>query len=260
MLEEGFLNPSEYFYLLLFCMSFLFSLSLYLKVTVLGSALSSTITYIWTRKNPNTHVQLLGCVIFPAFYLPFVVPIFSFITERKLPIDDMMGILVGHVYYYLKYVYPRFGSDILRTPDIIKRLLGEEVKKVEDRSTNNRTNVENVRDINVDNIDMDVDRNGKADDDSSIVDDNIPEDNTNINAESGSSIEVIDEPSSTEKYNKNYKADDTNSNETSDDSIKLNDQNDCKDVKQSSDTFESVASSDDDVDFEDWNNEDSDNS
>ncbi|KAM0674628.1 hypothetical protein GVAV_001815 [Gurleya vavrai] len=133
MLEDGFLHTSDYFYMLSIVMTLLFTASLYLKVTVLGSCLSSTITYVWTRKNPNTHVQLLGCVIFPAFYLPFIVPLFTFISEKKIPVEEAMGIIVGHLYYYFKFVYPRFGKDILKTPRILKRLFGEIEKKKEEK-------------------------------------------------------------------------------------------------------------------------------
>jgi hypothetical protein len=126
MLEEGYTNTSDYFYMLvLVCMSlFLFSNIFY--IPILGPCLSSVITYVWTRKNPTTHVQLLGCVIFPAFYLPFIVPIFTLISERKIPRDDLLGIIVGHLYYFFKFVYPTFGKDVLETPRIVKKMFCED--------------------------------------------------------------------------------------------------------------------------------------
>ncbi|KAF7684165.1 Derlin-2 [Astathelohania contejeani] len=127
MLEESHINSSDYLYLLIIVSSLLHIAASFTGLSFLGPSLSATVTYIWTRINPTTHVQLLGCVVFPAFYLPFVVPVFTLISEKKLPVDDVLGILVGHFYYFFKYIYPRYGYDILATPRIIQRIFGEEI-------------------------------------------------------------------------------------------------------------------------------------
>lgn len=123
MLEES-ITSSEYLALLVYIMVTLkiVDFFVYLK---LGMCLSSCITYIWTRKNPHTHVQLLGCVVFPAFYLPFIVPMFSMLSDKKVPREDIMGIVVGHVFYYFKFLWPKFRSDFLITPVWLKKVFND---------------------------------------------------------------------------------------------------------------------------------------
>ncbi|TBU00198.1 Der1-like protein [Hamiltosporidium magnivora] len=133
MLEDSFIQTSDYFYLLLTVKILLLVSALLFKIHTLGPALSATITYIWTRRNPTTQVQLLGCVIFPAFYLPFIVPIFTFLTDRKINMEDLLGIFVGHFYYFFKFVFPKFGFNVLKTPFFIQKIFNEqpfeEIKK-----------------------------------------------------------------------------------------------------------------------------------
>lgn len=131
MLEESFMNASEYAYLLMFCSALIFVCANVFRRSLLGNMLSSAITYIWTRRNRTTQVQLLGCILFPAFFLPFVVPVFSFFSERKVPFDEVMGIIVGHVYFYLRFVVKKFGYEPLRTPNWLKRAFGEEIEEPE---------------------------------------------------------------------------------------------------------------------------------
>jgi Derlin-2/3 len=65
----------------------------------LGSALSSTLIYIWSRKNPDTLLSFLGLLVFKAPYLPWVLLCFSLIMHGTVPKDEMCGIVVGHSRY-----------------------------------------------------------------------------------------------------------------------------------------------------------------
>jgi Derlin-2/3 len=65
----------------------------------LGSALSSTLIYIWSRKNPDTLLSFLGLLVFKAPYLPWVLLCFSLIMHGTVPKDEMCGIVVGHSGY-----------------------------------------------------------------------------------------------------------------------------------------------------------------
>lgn len=66
------------------------------SMAFLGSALSSTLVYIWSRKNPDTHLSFLGIFVFKAPYLPWVLLFFSLIMHGTVPKDEMCGIVVGH--------------------------------------------------------------------------------------------------------------------------------------------------------------------
>jgi Derlin-2/3 len=62
----------------------------------MASALSSTLIYIWSRKNPDTMLSFLGLLVFKAPYLPWVLLAFSLIMHGTVPKDEMCGIVVGH--------------------------------------------------------------------------------------------------------------------------------------------------------------------
>ncbi|ADM12681.1 endoplasmic reticulum membrane protein [Encephalitozoon intestinalis ATCC 50506] len=125
MLEEGCINTSEYFWLVLVISSTLFAISNIYGISALGTSFSSTITYIWTKRNPRAIVQIFGFISFPAFYLPFILPGFMLLTRRSISIDDVLGIVVGHLFHYFKDIYPRWGRDILKTPCWVKKLFKE---------------------------------------------------------------------------------------------------------------------------------------
>ncbi|WUR02154.1 derlin-2 (DERL2) [Vairimorpha necatrix] len=186
MLEEGFFFTSDYFYLIFIIWSLLFLFANIFNIGTMASAFSSTITYIWTRNNPNAMVQMFGFINFPAFYLPFIVPLFMLITEKHVLLEDLLGIFVGHVYYFFKSVYPKFGFDLLRTPCILKRLFREHpvecCKKInkarkispKDKSNEQKNNEDVTQDITQDVI-QDITQD--------VIQDttNINEDTTNIN-------------------------------------------------------------------------------
>jgi len=93
---------------------------------------------LWSRKNPFAHVQYMGCIVLHAFYLPFIVPVYSMLSERKIPVDDIVGIFVGHVVYFFKYVWPKMGVDFMKTPRWLMKLCGE---YIEDDTKNESGNV-----------------------------------------------------------------------------------------------------------------------
>ena len=89
----------------------------------LGSPLSSTLVYIWSRRNPDTNLSFLGLLVFAAPYLPWVLMGFSLILHGVIPKDEIMGVIVGHgqssmihlhfvrysylvVWYFFNDVYP----------------------------------------------------------------------------------------------------------------------------------------------------------
>lgn len=130
MLEESMLI-SDYIYMIFTIMILLFIVNAFLYVR-LSHALSAVITYLWSRKNPYSHVQYMGCIVLHAFYLPFIVPLYSLISERRVPRDDFVGIMVGHIVFYFKYIWPKMGRDFLATPVWLQKLFGEYFEKKND--------------------------------------------------------------------------------------------------------------------------------
>jgi Derlin-2/3 len=72
----------------------------------LGHPLSSTLVYIWSRRNPETRLSFLGLLVFTAPYLPWVLMGFSLLLHGTVPKDEIMGVVIGHVYYFFTDVYP----------------------------------------------------------------------------------------------------------------------------------------------------------
>ena len=95
------------------------------------------LVYIWARRNPfgellvsvrvadqlvseSARMNFLGVFTFTAPYLPWVLLSFSVLhgnegalacvasrAQQRIGKSDMLGILVGHLYYFLEDVYPR---------------------------------------------------------------------------------------------------------------------------------------------------------
>lgn len=67
-----------------------------LSMPFLGQALSSTMVYIWSRRNPDTRLSFLGVLVFTAPYLPWVLMAFSLVLHGQIPKNEICGVAVGH--------------------------------------------------------------------------------------------------------------------------------------------------------------------
>lgn len=122
MLEDGsFRNqPADFIYMLLLGMISLLFIGPLLRINFLGSALTFMIVYVWARRNPFVHMNFLGVFNFSAPYLPWVLLGFSFALSNTVPINDFLGIVLGHAYYFLEDVYPKnTGRRLLKTPYLL---------------------------------------------------------------------------------------------------------------------------------------------
>ena len=89
-------SPASFSWLLLYATCMLLLVSPIISQPFLGSPLSNTLVYIWSRRNPETRLSFLGLVTFTAPYLPWVLMGFSLVVHGTLPRDEMLGIVVGH--------------------------------------------------------------------------------------------------------------------------------------------------------------------
>lgn len=99
-------SPAHFSWLLTFASTLLLCIAPMFSMAFLGTALSSTLIYIWSRKNPDTMLSFLGLVVFRAPYLPWVLLMFSLVVHGTVPKDEMCGIVVGHIWYFFNDVYP----------------------------------------------------------------------------------------------------------------------------------------------------------
>jgi len=96
------------------------------RVMFLGPSLSFMVVYVWSRKNPQMTMSFLGMFQFTVPYLPWVILGFGYLLGQN-PVHDLLGICVGHIYYYLNDIYPqvRPGRRIIRTPTFLSQLLDQ---------------------------------------------------------------------------------------------------------------------------------------
>ena len=107
-------SPAQFSWLLLYAVSILLCLSPLLSIPFLGSALSSSLVYIWSRRNPETRLSFLGLLVFTAPYLPWVLMAFSLVLHGSVPKDEICGVIVGHgkLSSYIPLSLLRHGDDL----------------------------------------------------------------------------------------------------------------------------------------------------
>jgi Derlin-2/3 len=101
-------SPAGFSWLLLYATSILLCLSPLLSIPFLGSALSSSLVYIWSRRNPETRLSFLGLLVFTAPYLPWVLMAFSLVLHGSVPKDEICGVIVGHGANFISIEFLRF--------------------------------------------------------------------------------------------------------------------------------------------------------
>ncbi|PXF40472.1 Derlin-2.2 [Gracilariopsis chorda] len=117
-------RTADFLYMLLFGAAWLVLMSPFASIDFLGPSLTFMMVYVWGRRNSRQMVGFLGVLTFRAPYLPWVLLLFSFVFGSS-PSMDLLGILAGHVYYYMADVYPAMtGISLLKTPRILKLLVG----------------------------------------------------------------------------------------------------------------------------------------
>ena len=81
----------------------------WISVHFLGSSLAFMMVYVWGRRNEGVRMSFLGLFPFTAPYLAWVLLAFSMVMGNP-PTTDVVGICVGHSYYWLEYVYPKLAE------------------------------------------------------------------------------------------------------------------------------------------------------
>lgn len=140
LLEEGMFRgrTADLVYMFLFGALFMSivaaSVSNFAKIKFLGHPFSFMMVYVWGRSPENADVQMgfLGIFPFRAPYLPWVLLLFSMFIGNPIE-TDLLGIVVGHVYYFIEFVYPHVARirgwrwrRLLVTPSILHYIFGSD--------------------------------------------------------------------------------------------------------------------------------------
>ncbi|KAJ4708560.1 Derlin [Melia azedarach] len=89
----------------------------------LGISLVFMLVYVWSREFPNAQINIYGLVQLKAFYLPWAMLTLDVIFGSPL-IPDLLGIIAGHLYYFLTVLHPlATGKNLLKTPKWVHKLV-----------------------------------------------------------------------------------------------------------------------------------------
>mmetsp|Transcript_30034 Transcript_30034/g.39515 ORF Transcript_30034/g.39515 Transcript_30034/m.39515 type:complete len:251 (+) Transcript_30034:96-848(+) len=108
----------------------------FVKVHFLGNSLTFMMVYVWGRRNEHVRMNFLGMIPFTAPYLPWVLLAFSVLLGNP-PIIDIIGIVVGHLYFFFEYVFPEVARlrgwsvrKVIKTPAFLHQLFGTYIPPV----------------------------------------------------------------------------------------------------------------------------------
>lgn len=131
-LEEGVFGASasaaDFPYFLLVGCSAMAALSavpfLPFNVGAFGPALVFMFLYVWSRHHPDQQTSVMGLVTIRTFYMPFAFLGLALCGVGGSFTSSLLGLIAGHLYYFLKVVHPAGGgSRLLETPGWFERAL-----------------------------------------------------------------------------------------------------------------------------------------
>ncbi|PSN40624.1 Derlin-2 [Blattella germanica] len=113
MLEEGSFRGRTADFVMMFlfggiCMIVSFNkliFAFFVNLLFLGQAFTIMLVYVWSRRNPFVRMNFFGLINFQAPYLPWVLLGFSVLLGNAIWVD-LMGMAVGHMYYFVEDVFP----------------------------------------------------------------------------------------------------------------------------------------------------------
>ncbi|OIW20425.1 hypothetical protein TanjilG_11124 [Lupinus angustifolius] len=95
----------------------------FLRSPFMGTSLVFMIAYIWGREFPNDRINIYGVVSLKGFYLPWALLALDLIFGNPI-IPDIVGMLAGHIYYFLSVLHPLAGGKFkLSTPFLVHKIV-----------------------------------------------------------------------------------------------------------------------------------------
>jgi len=121
-LETGHFDgrPADFLFMLIFNWICLVIIGFIAELFLLMDPMILSVLYVWCQLNRDQIVQFWFGTQFKAMYLPWILVAFNMII-RGGGLNELLGILVGHLYFFLMYKYPQDfgGRSFLQTPQIL---------------------------------------------------------------------------------------------------------------------------------------------
>lgn len=116
-------NTADFIWLILLAMGVLLGLAYVFDLLILSDAILYVVMYVWSRREPAAQVNMFG-FRFKSVYLPWVYVAIRLLMGGSIT-EPLMGIAVGHLYFYLVEVYPAAhgGRGLIQTPQFCSRLV-----------------------------------------------------------------------------------------------------------------------------------------
>jgi len=120
-------SPGDYLYLLIFNWLCCALVGIFASLPFLMDPMVLSVLYVWCQLNKEVIVSFWFGTRFKAMYLPWVLLGFNMLMSNG-SLFAVVGILVGHLYFFLKFTYPQElgGSNLLDTPSFVKRYYPDE--------------------------------------------------------------------------------------------------------------------------------------
>ncbi|KAL5467442.1 hypothetical protein EMCRGX_G031666 [Ephydatia muelleri] len=122
MLETGIFSgtPADYIFMLLFNSFSIVVIGFIVQLPILGSALIFSVLYLWCQVNRETIVTFWFGIQVKAMYFPWVLFFFFFILGDDW-VTMLLGIVVGHLYYFITDTWPQYygGRQFISTPQFL---------------------------------------------------------------------------------------------------------------------------------------------
>ncbi|XP_009798903.1 derlin-1 [Nicotiana tabacum] len=118
-------QTADFLWMMIFGALTLLALSLipFFRSPFLGISLVFMLLYVWSREFPNANINIYGLVTLKAFYLPWAMLGLDVIFG-SLIMPDLLGIIAGHLYYFLTVLHPlATGKKLLKTPIWVHKLV-----------------------------------------------------------------------------------------------------------------------------------------
>lgn len=114
-------DTADYLTFVLFGALVLLGLGHVLGMLILAKPLVLMVIYYWSRKNPDIEMSFLFGLRFKAIYFPWVLVGFN-VLMGGMPVQEIVGIVVGHLYFFLVDVLPAQmgGRQVLSTPAFLR--------------------------------------------------------------------------------------------------------------------------------------------
>ncbi len=81
------------------------------------------LVYLWSKENPTARVSFFGLFAVQGLYLPYVLVGWT-VLQGGSPVEELRGIVAGHLYYFLTDVYPRSGGPrLIQTPELVRQFI-----------------------------------------------------------------------------------------------------------------------------------------